>query len=485
MTEENTPEQASPVEPDAGTQSRVPAPSAGAMVPSGSRVVIVVSSGPRPFAATAFVEMPDIVGERQGDALSALQDTGLSVQVFNDYSLTAERGRVMAQRPMLGATVPAGSEVVLLVSSGAAASHTQSVALPRLAGLSEGDAVTRLQAAGLSPQTVRAPDPSVPAGIVIAQLPDEVSLVALPRKRHSTTWIWIVTALVLATALGGAFFYYQSQPLVVPNVVGLSQAQAQEAITAAGFEVGSVVPTQTLSADEIGNVVTQTPVPNSEAKRGSDITIAVSGGQALVPVPDVAGKKQADAEKILKDAGFQVSIQQAYSPTVAKGSAISQTPPSGQKVPTGTTVGVTVSQGAESVIVPGLIGQAKAAALDALKAAGLGSQAVANYIAGVPSGQVYGQVPTAGTALAPATVVGVLVSNGPLPSGTSTATVPATMNKSVADAQAALKGAGLTGVSILWSSTGKANNIVVGQLPDAGTVMARNGQVILIVSNGK
>ena len=378
MTEENTPDHASPVEPDAGPQSALlnesvtatptapptappMAPLAGAMLPAGSRVVIVVSSGPLPVAPTAFVEMPDIVGERQGDALSALQDTGLSVQVFNDYSLTVERGRVMAQRPMLGASVPAGSEVVLLVSSGPAASHTQSVPLPRLAGLFEGEAVTQVQAAGLSPQAVRAPDPNVPAGVVIAQLPDEVSLTALPHKRHSTTWIWVVTALVLATALGAAFFYYQSQPLVVPNEVGLSQVQAQEAITAAGFEVGGIVPTQTLSAEEIGNVVTQTPVPNSEAKRGSGITIAVSGGQALVPVPDVTGAKQADAEKILKDAGFQVSIQQSYSATAAKGIVISQTPASGQKVPTGTTVGVTVSQGAESVIVPGLIGQAKAA----------------------------------------------------------------------------------------------------------------------------
>ena len=463
-----------------------PLPAApGAMVPTGSRVVIVVSTGPSSVVPTAFVEMPDIVGERQGDALSALQDTGLSVQVFNDYSLTVERGRVMAQRPTLGASVPSGSEVVLLVSSGSAASHTQSVILPRLAGLSEGEAVTKLQAGGLSPQVVRAPDASMPAGIVIAQLPDEVSLAALPRKRRSTTWIWIVTALVMAAALASAFFYYQSQPLVVPNVVGLSQAQAEGAITSAGFNVGSVIPTQTLSAAEIGNVVTQTPSPNSEAKRGSGITIEVSGGQALVEVPTVTGKIQADAEKALKDAGFQVSIQQSYSATVTKGAVISQSPVAGQKVPTDTTVGITISQGAESVIVPGLIGQAQTAALDALKAAGLGVQAVSNYFDGVPAGQVYGQVPTAGTALAPKTVVGLLVSNGSIPSAMSTATVPATIGKSATDAKAALSNARLVGVTILWSSTGKPNNIVVGQLPDANTVMARNGSVILIVSNGK
>jgi len=457
----------------------------GPMVTAGSRVVLVVSTGPAAVAPSAFVEMPDIVGERQGDALSVLQDTGLSVQVFNDYSLTVERGRVMAQRPTLGANVPAGSEVVLLVSSGAAASQTHNVPLPRLTGLPEGEAVTKLQAGGLSPQVVRAPDAVVPAGIVIAQLPDEISLAALPTKRRSATWIWIITAVVLVAAVAGAFFYYQNQPLPVPNVVGLTQAQAQDSIKAAGFKVGSVIPTQTISAAEIGNVVTQTPEPNTEAKRGSGITIAVSGGQALVAIPDVSGKPQADAEKALKDAGFQVSIQESFSASVTVGSVMSQSPTASQKVPINTTIGITISKGAENVSVPGVIGQLQAAAMSALKALGLGAQAVQVPSTTTPKGQVFAQVPTAGTAVAPKTTVGLLVSSGILSSTASTATVPSVVGKSVTDAKKALTNARLVGVTILWSGTGKPNNTVVDQLPDAYTVVGRNSSVILIVSNGK
>jgi len=469
----------------AATAAAPAPPPAGPTITAGSRVVLVVSAGPPLTPPSAFVEMPDLAGERQGDALSALQDTGLSVQVFNDYSLTVERGRVMAQRPTLGANVPAGSEVVLLVSSGPAASQTHSVPLPRLAGLSEGEAVTKLQAGGLSPQVVRAPDALVPAGIVIAQLPDEISLASLPAKRRSSWWIWVITALVLFAAIGGAFYYYQMQPITVPNVVGLTQAQAQDAIAAAGFKVGSVLPTQTLSAAEIGNVVTQTPEPKSQARKRSEIIITVSGGQALVPVPNVVGKAQAEAETALKDAGFQVSIQQGFSATVAKGSVISQSPAENQEVPVTTTIGIVVSQGAQNVIVPGVIGQSQSAALAALKDAGLGAQAVTSASNSAASGQVFAQLPTAGSSIPPATVVGILVSSGPLFSGSTSSTVPAVTGKTAKDATASLKSAGLTAVTILWGGTGKPKNTVVDQLPQTGTIVAKGSSVILIVSNGK
>ena len=472
----------------AAATASAPAPAPAPMGPTvtaGSRVVLVVSSGPALTPPSAFVEMPDLAGERQGDALSVLQDRGLSVQVFNDYSLNVERGCVMAQRPTIGANVPAGSEVVLLVSSGAAASQTHLVPLPRLAGLTEGEAVTKLQAGGLSPQVVRAPDALVPAGIVIAQLPDEISLASLPEKRRSSWWIWVITALVLFAAVGGAFYYYQMVPITVPNVVGLTQAQAEEAIAAAGFRVGSVVPTQTLSAAEIGNVVTQTPEPKSQAKKRSEITISVSGGQALVPVPNVVGQPQADAEKALKDAGFQVSIQQGFSATVAKGSVISQAPAEGQEVPINTTIAIIVSQGAQNVIVPGVIGQSQSAALTALKDAGLGAQAVTSASNNAASGQVFAQLPTAGSSIPPATVVGILVSSGPLFSNSASSTVPAVTGKTAKDATANLKTAGLTAVTILWGGTGKPKNTVVDQLPQAGTIVAKGSSIILIVSNGK
>ena len=54
-------------------------------VTAGSRVVIVVSRGVPEIPPTALVGAPHVVGMSQGEALSQLQQAGLSAQVFNEY----------------------------------------------------------------------------------------------------------------------------------------------------------------------------------------------------------------------------------------------------------------------------------------------------------------------------------------------------------------------------------------------------------------
>ncbi len=100
------------------------------MIASGSRVIVVVSDGQSPTPPTAFVNVPDVVGMKQGDALAALQGVGSSAQVFNDYSDTVRRGMVMGQLPPTSAGMPGGTEALLLVSSGPAAGETAVVMLP-------------------------------------------------------------------------------------------------------------------------------------------------------------------------------------------------------------------------------------------------------------------------------------------------------------------------------------------------------------------
>ena len=141
-------------------------------------------------------------------------------------------------------------------------------------------------------------------------------------------------------------------------------------------------------------------------------------------VPTVVGKTQSDAEKALKDVGLTASVTKGFSSTVVKGVVISQAPSAGQKVPIETSVGIVVSEGAQNVSVPGLSGQSQSQATTTLKSLGLGTQVVTNYnTSGVSKGQVADQFPAAGTSVPPGTIVGLVVSGGPIPSGNSTATV--------------------------------------------------------------
>lgn len=87
---------------------------AGASVASGTAVAIVVSSGPPPPVA-----VPSVVGQSQSAATSALTGAGLAVgSVSTEASSTVASGNVISQTPAAGATVPPGTTVSLVVSSG-------------------------------------------------------------------------------------------------------------------------------------------------------------------------------------------------------------------------------------------------------------------------------------------------------------------------------------------------------------------------------
>jgi hypothetical protein len=69
----------------------------------------------------------------------------------------------------------------------------------------------------------------------------------------------------------------------------------------------------------------------------------------LVTVPDVVGETQLNGTNTLEAALFVVSVQNAYSSTVAQGLIISQDPEGGSDAPEGSVVFIVVSLGDEPV----------------------------------------------------------------------------------------------------------------------------------------
>ena len=90
-------------------------------------------------------------------------------------------------------------------------------------------------------------------------------------------------------------------PLLVPNVVGLTRAAAEAAITDAGLVVGTVS-TATSDSIPVGLVISQTPGAEASVALGSAVTLVVSS--TLVTVPDVLGQLQAQAATALTTAGL-------------------------------------------------------------------------------------------------------------------------------------------------------------------------------------
>jgi len=455
------------------------------MVASGSRAVVVVSAGPHPTPPRAFVQLPDLLGEKQGEALGSLQEVGLSAQVFNDYSDSVKRGDVIGQLPAPGASTPAGTEAVLLVSSGPPPAPTTLVALPEVVGMTEQEAVSALQQAGLSPQVVREYSPSAAEGTVIAQLPSRQSLAAVPAKSNMwMVWAAIAAAVLILAAL--AFFFLQgtSDTVIVPDVTGLPQAEAVAAIEEAGLEA-KVTEAEDPGDAEAGTVVEQDPPAGTEVPEGSEEEIKVAPGAQLIEVPDVRRMNQADATKALQDAGLGVAVTRAANSTIDKGLVAEQSPSAGQEVPEGTTVGIVISEGpaVENVDVPDVVGMTRADATNELTDAGLKVVVAENASADVAKDVVITQLPAGGDSVAPGTSIGIVVSTGPAPTPDQV-DVPDVIGLTLAEAQQVISDAELEAIPVPSTDSGKPANEVVAQTPPGGTQTQKGSSVVLFYSSG-
>ncbi|MEJ5868313.1 PASTA domain-containing protein [Pseudokineococcus sp. 5B2Z-1] len=111
--------------------------------------------------------VPDVVGSTAEAARAAVERAGLAYAEESAPSEEVSEGRVAEQDPAAGGTAPRGSTVTVVVSTGPTA-----VAVPDLAGRTEGQAASDLAAVGLRLGDVeRRPDPSAPEGVVLTSDP--------------------------------------------------------------------------------------------------------------------------------------------------------------------------------------------------------------------------------------------------------------------------------------------------------------------------
>ncbi len=143
-------------------------PPGGSQAQKGDDVKLYVSTGKEQ------VQVPDVSGQDPVDASNALGATTLTVEKVLQPSDTVDEGKVIGTDPPAGTSVPKGSKVQLIVSSG-----KEQIRVPNVVGLSKTDATTELQNAGFQVvvREVTSLDPNN-AGRVIAQSPSADSKAA-------------------------------------------------------------------------------------------------------------------------------------------------------------------------------------------------------------------------------------------------------------------------------------------------------------------
>lgn len=182
----------------------------------------------------------------------------------------------------------------------------------------------------------------------------------------------------------------------VPDVTGMSPAEATEAITESQLTPGSSVQ---VFDDQIaaGQVVGTEPSMGTDLKPGVSVGLLISKGPRPVPVPDIEGRKANAAKRALADDGLKASVTEKFSESVPDGVVISVKPAPGTVIDSGSEVELLVSKGPPPVTVPDLVDKTRGQAIKELKRLGLEPRINTN--GDTVLGRVYQQDPAPGTQL--------------------------------------------------------------------------------------
>ncbi len=135
--------------------------SEGTVIPSGTEVILTVSAG------VEGVEVPDVVGMTEAEAVSTLVNKGFVPNKVDGYDDFIKEGSIISQDPVAGSKAPSGASITIRISKGA---DTQKKQVPDLMGKDEMTATALLAEAGLEVGTVsEVNNDSVAEGLVCYQ----------------------------------------------------------------------------------------------------------------------------------------------------------------------------------------------------------------------------------------------------------------------------------------------------------------------------
>jgi beta-lactam-binding protein with PASTA domain/serine/threonine protein kinase len=281
----------------------------------------------KPWQGASFtkVEVPDVVGQTQQEAKSALTDEDLKPTFKEKASSEVDEGSVISTDPTAGQKVDRGSEVTVAVSSG-----PKPVDVPDLVGKSKKDAQDALEDVGLGMEVAGEED-------VAKRKADEVTRTQ-PSKGDTAragddVKVWVATGNVS-----------------VPDLTGTQQDEASDTLEGLGLKV--TVTTKEDDDEDPGTVLEQSPPGGEKAKVGTEVTLVVAEEPGPFALPNVEGQSLEDAQKTLSDKGLGTKVEHEYSDSVDEGHVIRTDPKAKKEVTKGDTITIVVSDGPEPAPSP-------------------------------------------------------------------------------------------------------------------------------------
>ncbi|MFJ1575288.1 MULTISPECIES: Stk1 family PASTA domain-containing Ser/Thr kinase [unclassified Streptomyces] len=277
-------------------------------------LVLGVGTGVWYINSGQFTRVPSLLGQSEREATKRLSDAGLEVKVTKDFSDSFARGTVMGSDPAPRARIRGNGSVTVVISRG-----PEIVKVPDLESMPLGEARRALKKVGLAAGVVtREFDDDIQQGTVISSAPASGSGV-----RPDS---------------GVALVVSKGSPVDVPDVTGESVEDATAELEDQGLTV-RVAAERVNSPEDAGSVARQSAAEGAQLARGDTVTLTVSQGPRMISVPDVTGKTTDEATKLLKEAGFEVTVDRGF-PFLGK-TVEQQSVEGGQEAPEGSTITIT------------------------------------------------------------------------------------------------------------------------------------------------
>jgi len=309
---------------------------------------------------------------------------------------------------------------------------------------------------------------------------DETTQVVRPKKRWGRRLIIVAVALVLIAGVGaGAYFTVLNPKNPVPQLVGLTEAEARNQVSQFGWTVEVLKErSDTVAA---GQIISTNPVLGVNVAKRSTLTLVVSEGPTLSQLTEINALTFEAASAALTELGLKAEKIDLPDEVIAPGVVVSWSIPdqptlkAGDSVVKGTTVAVNVSSGPALRDIPNLVGKTLEEATKTLTDMGLVVvEAPTLGHPEIPAGQISIQLPVAGEKLARGGTVTLTVSAGPkntlIPDiyGKDFATVKARLEKygMVIGKVTGNKNRGLKSASIDGKVVRNRTSVIVGKTVD-------------------
>ncbi len=314
-------------------------------------LVIFLGGGMGPKDET--IEVPELIGQVYAELP---EYPGLTIMKEEEYNDTVEAGVIMDQSPLGGVHVEKDSKVVVFVSLG---EEPPEITMENLLNTEQSGAEALLNNLNLNLdiKVEKEHHNEIKKGNVIRTEPEEGTLL----QEGQTVTLFV--------SLGK-----EIKESTMPNVVDEDQQVAISILELQQLDLDIKVEEVFDANIKAGYVVKTEPEKGEKIKTGDAVTLFISKGAEFeeAVMPNLVNEKEATAINILElqRLDLKIKVEDVFDNDVEAGYVVKTEPAQDEMLKTGDTVKLYISKGAETKVMPGVVGMDVGNATKVITAAG-------------------------------------------------------------------------------------------------------------------